>query len=188
MSDFELFPKKCIKCKKENINLHEFPLSRSLGFSPFRVVSANFPVCDSCEKDFKNFEKIGSLSAIFFIFAMVLVLITIILTLTYRNSQLTFVLLIFTIGSAILGTGFYIITLIHPNRISRFISLKRDGKIRIKDSELEKETEFHISEKKKMLLYKWEQEIDVIFCPKCGSKHFNNTDFCKNCGKELRNL
>ncbi len=186
MSDFELFPKKCIKCQKENVDLHEFQYTRTRGLNSFKTVSISFPVCDSCEKDFKNYKMIGTLVEIFLFFAIGLTFFRLISTYMPITSQIRQILLILSIVCAILTIVFYFFKMIHPNRISRYISLKMDGRIKIKDSEYEKETGKHILEKKINESNKMEQEIDIVRCPKCGSKQFKSKDFCNNCGKELR--
>jgi len=194
MTKFEDFPKKCIKCKRSDLELHKFTYGRtkrkvSSKSSITRYVS--FPVCSSCRQEFEksyrvenvfNNMKYVSIISLFIAIYMVIELL--------RGSTfwLISLILIITTCLTIIGIALYVKIKVDPNRIAKYINLKKTGEVSITDKELQQEIVDHIVSEKEEEALKRTTGIGMITCPKCGSQQLKGIDFCNNCGKELRNL
>jgi len=196
MPQFEDFPKKCIKCKRTDVELHKFTYAktktkRKHSSKSYSTMYTSFPVCSSCKQEFEKsykvenvFENIKYISLISFLISIYLV----IELLRGSSSGLIRGLLIITASITIIGIGLYVKTKLDPNRIRNYINLKKTGEVSITDKEFQQEVIEHIVSEKEEEALKKNIGVGMITCPKCGSQQLKSIDFCNACGKELRNL
>lgn len=191
MSNFEDFPKKCIKCNRKDVKLHKFQYSKSSGtiFSDsYSTVSISFPVCGECKIDINSYLKIKDNASNFLLGAVcltiIIIIIGVIMGITDNNLiVIQSILIAITIVLLVISTVLYISSKTHPHRISKFLVINiRSGTIKVKNDEyrgeiINKKIADHITSI---------ANIDAIYCPKCGTKQMTQTDFCRACGKELR--
>ena len=194
----EFLPKICIKCKRKDTDIKEFNyvitkksfasfFSRSKSFSNIEL---KLPVCDSCSRDLKKFNKYHNyyegtkyyiycslLIAVFFGYAMI----------TYSSFEVWVFPVIFSgyvLISFILGI-IIIIRFTSSDRIEKLIKLVGKNQVEIKDQEFLTEVKTKLNSK---IVESFETEDKEIFCPKCGAKESSKADFCNSCGKDLRVL
>lgn len=194
MTDYEVFPKLCVKCKRSDVELHKFTYSRTkknVGSKSSITRFLSFPVCSSCKKDF---EKSCKFETLFFnlkypaIVSVLILIYSLVEILRGSTFWLINILLVITSSIVFLEIALYIKLKLDPNRVKKYIDLKSSGEVYIKDEELQQKLkEKLISEREKEILERT-TGIGTITCPKCGSKQPIGIDFCNNCGKELRNL
>lgn len=191
MSKFEDYPHKCVKCGATDLELHEFTYARSKGTSKsYKTVYISFPTCEKCKKVFGRYYKLEN---IFENMRYVMICSAIIAGFTYftsfpNPSEFTLTLFIIATIITLVGVVLMVITYTHPNRIRKYVKLKKSGKIEIKDTALQEEIVERVLEKKAEEIYDEIHGINTITCPKCGSQQRKGIDFCTACGKELRNL
>ena len=193
MTQFEDFPKICIKCKRSDIELFKFTHSATniKGKHKYSTVNIRFPVCSSCKQEFERWKKIVDAFQSMKHTSFISLFVAIFLGYEIFHGILSglFVVLFFiTLILTIIGIVLFIITKIHPNKISNYINLKKTGEVNIKDKELQKEIAEYAVSKKGMQILKEVMGVSMIICPKCGSHQQNGIDFCSMCGKELRYL
>ncbi|MEJ2277619.1 MAG: hypothetical protein P8Y70_07705 [Candidatus Lokiarchaeota archaeon] len=202
--NFKDMPKICIKCKKreeDGTKIQKFVYSRTNTRGIFRnykdskTFTISFPVCSSCAIDFKKYKMFVS---IYDALRKYLIIISIVLwgliisQLIYQSwnpvnniNTLNFyniILWIFALIIPLIYASLYFIIKKHPNRISKYVTMKLNGKVTIHDKELEEE----MLKKAEKDITEFENNINVIFCPNCGEKFPKETDFCLSCGKDLR--
>jgi DNA-directed RNA polymerase subunit RPC12/RpoP len=157
----------------------------------FRTVNISFPVCLSCKKEFEKslkfenaFESMKYVSLCSFIIAISMGYAV------FNRIGGWWLLLLLGISTTlcIIGITLFIKTYLDPNRISNFIKLEKSGKVIIKDEELQQEVIDFLTAKKLEQILPETNGNNLITCPKCRSKQQKGTDFCHNCGKELRNM
>jgi len=200
----EQFPKKCIKCKRTDVDLEAFPIFKIkdslldffFGYSTnYRFVSVKIPVCKSCKEQFIKYHKIKDLASIFkVLFGLFLFLTVGFFVILIILGVFTFVFIIFvliTIGFLFLFVIFYIIKSNHPDKFSNYFDLKIRGNeatLVINDPDYRQDIIEYTTSKIVEDLSKKVLNIDIIYCPKCGSKQNKEVDFCLACGKELRRI
>ncbi len=193
----EKYPQKCIKCHSEDVELEEFPIVKTRSIFTFsfyrheyRTMQTNVPVCTSCKSKFTKFQHLKSRADIiggFFslsIFTMIILFFVQFFFIEYLYNFFLFFLILSVIlifPSIIL----YAQVSSHPDKISNYVSFKKDTVI-IKNPDYRKAIVEHAITKQIEDKLKKEFDIDIVHCPKCGSKQKKNADFCLNCGKELR--
>ncbi|MHA2008927.1 MAG: hypothetical protein ACXABO_12260 [Promethearchaeota archaeon] len=191
---FEAFPNKCIKCKRSDIELQKFSYARTKrkrSSKSSSTVYLSFPVCSSCFQDFEKSSRIENLFESIRFYSIISFVIAIFLGIDIvmrSTSGFTIVLLTITAFITIVGFGLYFKLKLDPNRIKKYINLKKTGEVVIKDKEFQKEVVDHIVLNKEVEALKRATGLGMIYCPKCGSQQLKGVDYCKNCGKELRNL
>ena len=204
MISYENMPKICIKCKKgkdEGVEIEKFEYSRSKVKSSItskvtttKTVMISFPVCSSCGEQFREYKKKEAWTIIISILVGIGMIYYNLTRFKYENETLFDILFPFIVGGIAFSVS--VISLIiylyysnivknHPNRISLYISMTQDGKVEIKDKSIVEGIVSNITQKAN----EFEQNDNVIFCPKCGEKYpRSNVDFCNSCGKDLRML
>jgi len=84
-----------------------------------------------------------------------------------------------------------LIATIHPGKLSRYIMIKRNGEVVIKDpdfnTEMAKLKVKQVAEEVYDETYGVEEE-NRFYCPKCGKEYRQGIPFCNTCGKDLRVL
>ncbi|MFX0005930.1 MAG: hypothetical protein ACFFA7_12425 [Promethearchaeota archaeon] len=185
---FEDFPKKCIKCKKSDVELHKFTYASSIGN---RTISFSFPVCSLCKPKFERSNKIENAFKTMRYITIISGIITIFMIIALisgfssaGNNIILFIAAIITI----IGLGLYITLMVDVYRIKHFFILKKSGEIIFKNKEYQQEIIDHVVEEELEKAEKLKTGIGTIYCPKCGSQQIRGIDFCNNCGKELRDL
>ncbi|UCC19313.1 MAG: zinc ribbon domain-containing protein [Promethearchaeota archaeon] len=194
MTQFEDFPKICVKCKRSDLELYKFSYGRTkkkIGSSSYTTKFISFPVCSNCKQEFEKSYKIENLFD-YFKYASIISTIILIYTVfeAFRGSTfwLIYVLMVITASILIIGIFLFFRIRLDPNRVRNYIDLKKSGEISIKDDKLKQDIEEHlISEIEKEALRKITGE-GMIYCPKCGTEQPKGIDFCNKCGKELRNI
>ena len=173
MTQFENFPKKCIKCKRSDIELHKFTYGRtkrklSSKSSITRYIS--FPVCSSCRQAFEKsykvenvFESMKYVSLISFLIAIY----TGIELLRGSTFWLISLILIITTSLTIISIALYVKIKVDPNRIRNYINLKKTGEVSIIDKKFQQEVVEHIVSEKEEEALKRIKGIGMIICPKC---------------------
>ncbi|MFW9828903.1 MAG: hypothetical protein ACFFEY_15040 [Candidatus Thorarchaeota archaeon] len=187
------FPQKCIKCKRTDLPLNKFVYARSVMSRYIKTRYIKIPVCDNCEKDFMKYEKILKYLRLKYCL-MCIFTITLFLTLAwiisapYLNGMIILTVFVISIISGVLTL---ILLVIHLNlyykntgRINKYIEIKMDGSILIKDPEYRKEYEEFLAFRAESS--KEESQENTFYCPKCHRPQKRGTLFCKNCGKDLR--
>ncbi len=193
MTESNIFPNKCLKCKKVSEKTEKVYFSKTRGIGNNKnSVSMGFPVCEECLLGFNKYlklKKIGnfSLKLIYFIpFLFIMYLVG-----THFFPLITNLFPIVACILFLCSFPFIIISYINPFRITKFVKLKMDGTYIIKDPEYRNEM---IQLYQKSIITEAHNEIyepegiNTVFCPKCGKKYNKNTDFCLVCGKDLRLL
>jgi len=194
MSQFEEFPKICIKCKRTDLELHKFTYARTkkkVGSKIYNTNYISFPVCSQCKQDFEKSNKIENVFESFKYVSIVSFLIAIYMIIELiRGSTfwLISLILIITMSLTITGIALFVKLKTDPNKIGNYINLKKSGEISITDHELQQKIVEHVVTIKEEEDFRRKKGTGIIFCPKCGSEHIKGTDFCDKCGKELRNL
>jgi len=202
MSISEQFPKRCIKCKRSDVDVVPFLITKTKQFLSFfsrstayRTTYERVPVCEQCQAQFTRylkFHKIVNLFKILLIsFIFLLAIFSIVYLFINKFLSTSLIFLILSIGTMIIFIILYIKDSNHPDRISNYVSLKINGNgsiLFIKDPYYRQEIANHITSTivKEEIQKKF--NINIIYCPKCGSKQKKGTDFCLVCGKELRRL
>ncbi len=202
MSYKKHFPDVCIKCQRLDVEIIGFPCTKTkaglLGLSDsFQTITIYIPVCKDCEYDFNRFIK-AKKRFLYSIYAMIgflalsffAVIFTFFLGFGFSGYGLNPIQIFCLILSLIMGiiSLFMLIPYIaHPARISKYIRLKMNGDFSIKDPQYIEYTRDYIKSK---LINEMNDEItgiNMISCPKCGSHQHLGTDFCRACGKNLKN-
>ena len=196
MTQYEDFPKKCLKCKKANVPLEKFQIAyvkkkyNKWGiFSRLQEILYNsnvikFPVCKKCKNKFERYRTVVSLFYVISLLNIPTLFISLFLvfnpniTITFPFNILPFII------SLTLAIIFGIIGSIDPNRISNYIEVMKDGSVVIKDPNYNKEMDDY----RKVKLVEDELGIDQIYCPNCKSLISRDVDFCNFCGKDLRSI
>ncbi|MFX1411630.1 MAG: zinc-ribbon domain-containing protein [Promethearchaeota archaeon] len=190
----ENFPHMCIKCKRKDIDIEEYKyvITKKTFFSFFnqsKLYSSRelkLPVCKSCKRDLEKFRKYhnhyeGSKYYLICSICLAIILWFVIMRFVVWIFLLAFLISILV---SIVIIVIIIIRFTHPNRIDKYIDVKK-GQVKIRDQEFLMEMETHlISEIGKLR----EEEKKPIYCPKCGAKRRISDDFCNSCGKDLRGL
>ncbi|MFW9818805.1 MAG: hypothetical protein ACFFE5_04280 [Candidatus Thorarchaeota archaeon] len=188
MAQIEIFPNKCIKCKRTDVELHKFRYGASRGT---RTVSINLPVCSLCKPEFEKAYKIeNALNTMKYIsiISFIVTIFMIISLISGIRSTVNNLILIVTLVLAIIGIGLYIRLRVDAFRIKNYIVLSKNGEIIFKDQEYRQEIIDYIIKQEEEKVKKLSTGIGTIYCPKCGSQQIRGIDFCNNCGKELRDL
>ncbi|MFX1297869.1 MAG: hypothetical protein ACFFD2_23860 [Promethearchaeota archaeon] len=195
---FDSYPQQCIKCHRSNLELDEFPLVKTkfiFTFSchkeAYRNVYTKVPVCKTCKSKFIKYQQIKSRAELIGFFLVLSLITTIILFFIqlFFIERLYNIFLIFLILSIVLALSSIIIYSYlssHPDKISNYVNFKR-GTFIVKSPDYRKAIVEHAITRQIEDNLKKVLDIDIIHCPKCGSKQKRNADFCLNCGKELRN-
>jgi uncharacterized protein (DUF983 family) len=184
MIRYEDFPEICIKCKRTDVSLKPFKLSKTRGLKNFRISYIKVPVCERCEREFnayisfmkktRNMFEIGFIILIFaWLFGILWVtgLNPIFIQVTFLVTAI--IILLYSIVR-------YLISLSHPHRIKRFFNIRMDNTLYLKNSEYA--TKFEDYQNKMQVL----EEQKIIYCPKCGNPNLEGKDYCNKCGRELR--
>lgn len=192
MSSYENFPKKCVRCGATDVELHKFTYAKSKAkfmSNSFSTRHISFPVCTNCKQVFDKSLKIESRAA-----SMKYVTIcSSILAFSFGYTVffnifdlwLAFLFLV-TLGLTITGIILLIRTKADPNRISNYISFQYGGRVEIKDETLKRDMVEQMTTKIIEQGVREATGVGMITCPKCGSQQLRETDYCKNCGKDLR--
>jgi len=194
MSRYEDYPHKCVKCGATDVELHKFTYAKSKGkllSESFSTVHISFPVCANCKQDFdKSLKLENAARSMKYVTPCSLIIAISMAYSVFSGIGNLWLLLVFILTSALTITGvlFFIRAKSDPNKIGNYISFKKTGKIDFKDKEFEQEIVEHMLTKKVEQGLRESTGIGMITCPKCGSQQQKETDFCNNCGKELRNL
>lgn len=185
------FPKKCIKCKKEDLPLEEFAYARSILDRRFKVFYFKIPICENCKKDLMKYEKrVKYLKSKFFFFCIFCISTFPIYTWTIHIPRISPSLIIFTILTSIIsGSLTVLLSVLHIifymkkyDRISNYIEINKDGSVLIKDPEYRKEFE-------ELSLLKEEDKEDELYnCPNCNTLILKDMEFCHVCGKDLTKI
>ena len=197
-------PKICIKCKRGKegdveIQKYAYVRTKTRGalskHSNSKTISISFPVCPSCGLEFKHYQKYESFFDKTKRYLIILSVILWVLTIwslftngTYplhgglSNTILHWIYIPISIMVPVLYIVLYLIIKKHPNRINQYIELTLNGDVSIKDENIKEEITKKVMNDK----YDYDHNINVIFCPKCGAKYSQGTDFCRHCGKDLR--
>lgn len=194
MTQFEDFPKKCIKCKRSGLKLHKFTYARTkkkVGSKSYNTNYISFPVCSSCKLEFEKSYKIenafGNIKYVSII-SLLIAIYMVVELLRGSTFWLISLILIITTSLTIIGIALYVKIKVDPNRIGNYINLKKTGEVSITDKEFQQEIVEHVVAKKEEEDFGRKTGIGIITCPKCGSQQLKSIDFCNICGKELRNL
>jgi hypothetical protein len=189
------FPLKCIKCKRTDVPLKDFVYVRSILSRSMKTHYIRIPVCENCEKDFMRYEKrlkyLRLKNCLICVFAFTIFL-SVAWSISNPNLNPIIILSVFII-SIISGLLSIILIIIHlnfynknPGRINKYIEIKMDGSVFVKDPEYRKEYEEFLAFRKKSSKYNSQEKM--FYCPKCKKPQIKGTFFCKNCGKDLRDL
>jgi len=199
----EQFPKRCIKCKRSDVELVAFSITKTKSSRldyitsswSSRTAQARIPVCKSCKIQFINyrrFKKVVNLFKNLFIGFLILTIIFFFIQGWDEILNSIFTIFIFlSVGFFVIFVFLYVNDLNHPNRISNYVSLEigRSGtKLIFKDPEYLQNMVDHAASTFIEEEVRKELGIDIIYCPKCGSKQMRDVDFCLQCGKELRRI
>jgi hypothetical protein len=189
------FPNRCIKCKRADLPLKKFGYARSVMARYIKTRYIEIPVCENCESDFVKYEKILKYLRLKYCLICIFV-ITTFLTVSwsfsapYANPVIIDTMLVFSIISGVLTL---ILFLIHLNlynnnsgRINKYIEIKMDGSILIKDPEYRKEYEEFLAVRAESTKDKSYEKM--IYCPNCNKPQTRGRFYCKNCGKSLKDF
>lgn len=195
------FPKKCIKCKRTDVQLHEFSVSVSENLyrrygSKYRTRTFSIPVCENCKSQFTRYVWFNGFRKFINICTGVVLALLIfeiffgLVFFDYYARSFLPPFLYCSIVFIILTIILYIIELNHPHKIKNYVNLRMIGTVydAIKDPEYKHEVLNFLKTKIIKQAYKKEFGINVIYCPWCGSKQDENALFCLDCGKDLRVL
>lgn len=186
----ENFPKKCIMCKRTDVELSSYTVgvSKTKGYrhQTTRTKSFSVPVCEECKsllnkRSYINLLQtcIGLITLIVFVFSIV--------PLVFKESYFI-QLLIGGVVLLIINIILFIIKSTFTNNIKKYVKPTLSGTIydAIKDPEYKREmANFQKAKVVKDAIDK-ELGLNVMYCPRCGSQHKKDTDFCLKCGKDLR--
>jgi hypothetical protein len=193
MKNMSEFPKKCIKCKREDLPLKDFVYARSIMSRSIKTSYIRIPVCEDCEKDFNRYEKLLNYLKIKYCVFCIFTITTFIsiawsISTPFIDQILITSMTIIAIVSGIILTIFLVIHLNlykrNPGRINNYIEIKMDGSILVKDPEYKKEYEelqAAIVEDNKGKL-----QNETFYCPRCRKPQKRGTFYCRNCGKDLK--
>ncbi len=181
------FPNKCIKCKKEGLQLEEFIYASSILIRRFKTVYLKIPICDDCKKELMRYEKIKKyLNLKYTFFCIFIISIFFLYVWSLYNPDVSLTIIMFTIVVSVISGSIVLILLVSHiifymkkyDRITNYIEIKIDGTILIKDPEYRKTyEEFQEIENSK--------EDELFHCPKCNTLLLIGMEYCHVCGKKI---
>ncbi|MFX0098989.1 MAG: zinc-ribbon domain-containing protein [Candidatus Hodarchaeota archaeon] len=192
MATFNDYPRKCVKCKRDDVEVHEFKHRKSSGTefsSSHTTFSITFPVCDGCEQEFKEYLKVKDKATTFMYAGLCMFIPGAIigaLVLTVNKGLMIVQYIVIAAMAVLLGISlfFFIASKNHPHRIGKFIELTKDGRVIIQDEKLREEvTEAAVQKMLEKSVGPTKEE--TVYCPWCGKPTKKGTRFCLACGKDL---
>lgn len=217
MDSIEFLNFNCIKCGKLiSGSFFDFTekvtIEKRYGYRKKRRL-VKVPTCSECKKVFEDWTSKHSISRWSYwslIKYYIVTLLFAIVPLFFIINEILSLISITISGIAwtiiVLGTVYIIYKNIirkKPNSPFRYIKFIRNSiyfrpqgngnwiKYEIwleRNAEVNLEKLESMAEQKKKKQYELEHDINVIYCPDCGAKFHKGIDFCKKCGKDLRNL
>jgi hypothetical protein len=181
------FPNKCIKCKKEGLQLEEFIYASSVMLRRFKTVYLKIPICDECKKELMKYERIKKYLKLKYTFFCIFIISIFFLFVWSRyNPDIDPPITTFTFVVAIISGSLVLILLIshllfsrkNYDRITNYIEIKIDGEILIKDPEYKK-----VFEEFEELADSKEDEL--FNCPRCNTLLLIGMEYCHVCGKKI---
>ncbi len=181
------FPNKCIKCKKEGLQLEEFIYASSIMARRFKTVYLKIPICDDCKEELMKYERIKKyLKLKNTFFCIFIISIFFLFVWDMYNPDVEPILIVFAMVVSIISGSIVLILLVSHiifsmkkfDRITNYIEIKIDGTIVIKDPEYRKAyEEFEEFEDSK--------EDELFHCPRCNTLLLIGMEYCHVCGKKI---
>ncbi|MFX1374991.1 MAG: zinc ribbon domain-containing protein [Promethearchaeota archaeon] len=191
----ENFPKKCIVCKETNVDLIALAVSVSkvrggIISKQQKITTQTYevPVCKNCVKMLARRDYLKELQICIGLITFIIFLISIVSLMdegSYLEKLLTIAIVLIIINIPL----FFIKPYISEN-IKNYVKLKFNDTLynAIVDPEYKQDIDNFLKERVIIEAVEKELSVNIMFCPKCGSKQKKDSDFCLECGKDLRTL